>query len=224
MLKLNKNALLATLVTLACVTFAGAASADPSTDIANSLNQVSLSYLSTAPSNSFVGNYNGAQAQVSYLGNALYNSAYMEADASEATADVQSAINLNDYNYDVRAGKGYMVLRNVAVVPYAHIGHEVLTAAFDSSAADSYGAGAKALYSPMARLVLSADLAADHYSGDVSGAVATPEGLTTAETVGIDYAITSRIHLSAGYGHRAFSVGGSSASDKIATIGIGMGF
>ncbi len=202
----------------------GTALASPATDIANSLNQVSLSYMSVSPSNSVVGNFNGAQAQVSYMGDALFNSGYLEADASEATADVQSMVNLNDYNYNVRAGRGYMVVQSVALVPYVHLGHEVISAAYDTSTANSIGVGAKALYSPMPKLVLSADLSADHSAGDVSSAVGTPDGLVTAEGVGIDYAITTRVHLSAGYGHRAFSVGGVSASDKIATIGIGMGF
>lgn len=224
MLKLKQVAAVAAVSALIGAAFSSPVLADPVTDITNSMNQVSLSYLTTSPSNSRVSDYHGAQAQVSYLGDAFYKAAYVSASVSEATSNVHDTLNVNDYNYDARVGKGYMVTQTVALVPYAHLGHEVLSAGFDTSAADSYGVGAEALYSPMTRLVLSANLAADHYTGDVSGAVGTPDGLVTAESVGVDYALTSKVHLSAGYGRRAFSVGGSSATDKVATVGVGLGF
>jgi len=202
---------------------ADAALADSTSTAVSSLNQVSLSY-DDVTSGGSASDFTGATAQVSYL-NSLFgvNAVYLEADASEASTNVAQTFAVNDYNYNLKAGKAF-AYGSAVFVPYAHIGHEVINVAFDAAAADTFGVGAKALYSPMARLTLSADLSADHATGDVSGALATPNGLVTQEAVGVDYAITQRVHLSAGYGHRAFDVGGMSASDKVATLGIGLGY
>lgn len=219
-----KKPVLNTALILVLFGITNVAMADSTSDIFSSENQVSLSYATTTVPD-LSQNFNGAVANIDYLGTvAGIKNVYLSANASESSLAVPVVGNANNYNYGLQGGYALDTHYGVVVIPYARLGHELLSAASDTSTANSYGAGLKALYSPAAHFVLSVDVSADHETGDVSYTVATAEGLATNETVGVDYALPHNIHLSAGYGHNRFSVAGNSHSNDTTTVGVGLGF
>jgi hypothetical protein len=190
-------------------------------DISASQNQVKLGYLHDQTAHI---DFNGMSATVDYLGNAVVRSGFVEANISVLNANVAGTNNVADRAIGLKAGVAVPVAANVAVIPYAYVGHEVIDAGFDSANGNKFGVGGKALYSAAPGLVLSADANFGRATGHTTSSVATPDGRIAQIGVGVDYAVTKSIHVSADYAHTAYNVAGDSVANNLTMVAVGLAY
>jgi hypothetical protein len=122
-------------------------------------------------------------------------------------------------DYSLRWGKGFSVNREVMITPYAELGRHEWKRAVNQGETytnNSFGVGALAQYSPITRLVLSANALIGRTFGaniDVAG----PSGFSGAlgnsnlYKLGLsaDYAFTQNFHGNVGINYSAFKYGSS---------------
>ncbi|HWT70815.1 MAG TPA: hypothetical protein VN361_01370 [Oxalicibacterium sp.] len=149
-------------------------------------------------------------------------------------------------DYQLRAGRGFVLSDAVMLTPYGEIGHHRWERGVNDGETythDYFGIGALAQYSPMPRLVLSANLMVGrtfHSDIDVAGsapfAFSASLGNSDLYKAGLaaDYAFTRNFHGMIGldyssfeYGNSAVSAGGFYEPDsktRYTTVNVGVGY
>lgn len=131
----------------------------------------------------------------------------------------QNGATLTDYS--LRLGKGFAVSQQVMLTPFAEFGRHEWKRAVNQGETytnNYFGVGALAQYSPLARLVLSANALLGKTSGaniSVAGPTAFSGALgnSTLYKVGLsaDYAFTKNFHGNVGINYSAFDYGASAS-------------
>ena len=150
-------------------------------------------------------------------------------------------------DYSVRLGKGNLLSNNLMLTPFVELGHHRWQRGVNAGETytNSYaGIGALLQFSPVQRLVLSANaLAGQTFSSniDVAGSnrFSGPLGNSSLVRVGVaaDYAFTPQLHGNVGIDYSAFSYGISDiylsggsytwepdSKTKLTTVRVGLGY
>lgn len=127
-------------------------------------------------------------------------------------------------DYSVRVGRGFAISDAVMLTPYGELGHHRWERGVNDGETythDYFGIGALAQYSPMPKLVLTANLLAGrtfHADIDVDGAApfafSAPLGNSDLYKAGLaaDYAFTQNFHGMVGVDYSTFNYGDSDVS------------
>lgn len=200
----------------------------------------------TSMSNLWLGNdylqfdFNYSNGHTDYVGS------YLSSNAGYGS--LQSSSSANIYNYDVRYGKGFTVLKQSMLTPYIEMGHHRWDRGLSSVQEETYshnyaGIGLLMQTVPVNKLVLSADLL---YGHTFQSQITTNQySLTDAALgnssykrygFGADYAFSQRFHGKISYSHESYSYGisdmnnygyyepNSSTKNTVYRVGIGYAF
>lgn len=176
---------------------------------------VSLSFMEDA----FLGNdylylsYKQASGNIDYVG------AYLGSGLPYGSLHSSSGASIKDFS--IRYGKGFVTGANSLITPYLEFGHHrwdrTLTAFQEENYKHRYyGLGANYQYAATDKLILSANVMVGHTMSaemDTNSAELQSTSLGNAAIVraglGVDYAVSKKLHLSATYNYETFKYGHS---------------
>lgn len=185
--------------------------------------------------------YSRNSGSTNYIGGA--------ADGSTPYGSIYSQDSAILIDYDIRYGKGFILQDNVMLTPYLEIGHHEWDRgvnAGENYTNKYYGAGVLGQYSPVKKLVLTAnafvgrtyhatiDLAPDPYG--IASGISTDLGSSNLYKIGLaaDFALTQDIHVNAGIDYNQFKYGYGvlgntgygepNSSTQYTTLKVGMGY
>ena len=200
----------------------------------------------------------GFGLKVSVMGNLWLGNDYLEAEFSRSDGHTRyvgsligglfGSVKGNDgatfTDLDARYGKGYALRTNFMITPYAELGYHKWDREVNQG--ETYtnfyvGAGALVQWSPVSRLVLSANaMIGTTFSShiDVAGPFGFSDSLGNSAIyklgVGVDYAMTTHLHLSTGLDYTDFKYGASPlqssgffephSTTKITALKVGIGY
>lgn len=188
-------------------------------------------------------NYRSFNGKTDYVGSTVGNPVY-------GSLTTKSGATIADFSLDY--GRGLIVNDRVMVTPYGEFGYhkwdrnvgDGLPGGYPESYSHKYlGIGALGQYSPVDKLVLSANVLIGHTFGSnfsVSGiadfSTALGDSILSKFGISVDYAFTKNIHASAGIDNTSWEYGASAVqpsglyepdsktSDTTARAGIGYAF
>ncbi len=180
-------------------------------------------------------------------GSTTYIGAPLNGNAPFGSISAQDSAVLIDY--DLRYGKGFILQDNVMLTPYVEIGHHEWDRGVNAGETYSnkyYGVGALGQYSPVRKLVFTAnafvgrtyhatiDLSPDPYGILPSGSSDLGSSNLYKIGLGADYALTPNIHLDAGVDYNQFRYGNGifgntiygepNSSTRYTTVKLGLGY
>jgi opacity protein-like surface antigen len=151
-------------------------------------------------------------------------------------------------NYSLRYGKGFVVNNSTMLTPFAEVGHHKWDRGVNTGEDYSnhyFGAGVLAQYSPVSKLVLSANALLGYTFGSYITVNAIPSanfagfagGLGNSPLyrvgAGADYALTQQIHANIGIDYTSFKYGASAiysgygepdSKTNYTTVKVGIGY